>query len=177
MILYHGTDEKSARNIIKNGIDLSFCNEYTDFGKGFYTTNDMRLAESWGHQRGKIEGCRGAIVSFQVEITSIKSSLSVLEFQNADSKWGQFVLNNRNNIKYAKYMAMNLHNHFASFDVVIGPIADGSVSAAAKYLREKGLPINQDILDTITKKDYGVQYSFHTKAAFAALGAPRLRLL
>lgn len=177
MILYHGTDEKSARNILTNGINISFCNEYTDFGKGFYTTDTLRSAEAWGLQRGRIEGCRGAVVSFQIDIMRLRSVLAVLEFETADLTWGQFVFNNRNNLKYAKMMPMTLHNHFAAFDVVIGPIADGSVSETAKYLRENTLPISQDILEKITQKDYGTQFSFHTTAAFDALGIPRVRLL
>ena len=36
MLLYHGTDLRSANNIRKNGIKLSMGDWQTDFGLGFY---------------------------------------------------------------------------------------------------------------------------------------------
>lgn len=47
LILYHGTDDKSAREIIAHGIDLSLCSPLTDFGRGFYTTTNLEQAKNW----------------------------------------------------------------------------------------------------------------------------------
>ena len=48
LCLYHGTDEESALNIIRYGVDLSRCSPLRDFGQGFYTTTHLEQAKSWG---------------------------------------------------------------------------------------------------------------------------------
>jgi len=45
MFLYHGTDRKSADDIIKRGIDMSKSDKGY-FGRGFYTATDEALAKS-----------------------------------------------------------------------------------------------------------------------------------
>lgn len=47
MRLYHGTVFEYAKNIMNNGIDVTFKKSQrgTDFGAGFYTTNFYELAE------------------------------------------------------------------------------------------------------------------------------------
>lgn len=47
LILYHGTDNESARRIIAAGVDLSLCSPLTDFGRGFYTTTNLDQAKNW----------------------------------------------------------------------------------------------------------------------------------
>ena len=42
MKLYHGTDFTSAYAIASNGVDLSYSKNFSDFGKGFYTTPDLK---------------------------------------------------------------------------------------------------------------------------------------
>lgn len=44
MIVYHGTSKRSAKNIISKGIQLRYCT-LGYFGKGFYTTEDITLAQ------------------------------------------------------------------------------------------------------------------------------------
>lgn len=44
-ILYHGTSEKSALNIIKRGVDMRKCSKGY-FGVGFYMADDFALAKS-----------------------------------------------------------------------------------------------------------------------------------
>lgn len=65
MVLYHGTDDKSANNIVKNGIDLYSGSLHTDFGPGFYTTPDIKLAEIWAKRKGIFS--RGAVVSYVID--------------------------------------------------------------------------------------------------------------
>ena len=65
MVLYHGTDEESARKILTNGIDLYAGNTCTDFGQGFYLTPDIVMATQWAQRKGLFT--RGAIVSYKFE--------------------------------------------------------------------------------------------------------------
>ncbi len=53
MILYHGTNLKSAQAIYKNQtVDVSVGSTSVDFGPGFYTTNDLKTAEKWAIRKG-----------------------------------------------------------------------------------------------------------------------------
>jgi hypothetical protein len=64
-IVYHGTDKKSAEDILKNGIDISKC-EGGYFGWAFYTTDDYELAKS-NYADLAEEDCEGVILSFKVD--------------------------------------------------------------------------------------------------------------
>jgi hypothetical protein len=50
-LLYHGTDEIAANNIILTGIRLSSSRPAADFGSGFYLTSNLHQAEQWANQK------------------------------------------------------------------------------------------------------------------------------
>ena len=49
-VLYHGTNSENAKKICK-GINVKRGNEKTDFGKGFYTTDNFKTATIWDYNR------------------------------------------------------------------------------------------------------------------------------
>ena len=50
MTFYHGT------NKLIDSVDLSKSRNRTDFGKGFYFTDDVSTAFSWAIRKSEIEG-------------------------------------------------------------------------------------------------------------------------
>jgi hypothetical protein len=51
LVLYHGTDDRSAQNIMQNGVDLNYCKALSDFGRGFYLTTWLHQAKNWANVR------------------------------------------------------------------------------------------------------------------------------
>ncbi|KAJ7340144.1 hypothetical protein OS493_002871 [Desmophyllum pertusum] len=64
IVLFHGTDHQSAKNILDRGIYLCAGRQKRDFscGKGFYLTNSLDEALNWA----KSTTAKPAIVTFQV---------------------------------------------------------------------------------------------------------------
>lgn len=52
IFLYHGTSKKSANNIKKHGVDLSYSRKNLDFGAGFYLTSNKGQAKNWAYRNG-----------------------------------------------------------------------------------------------------------------------------
>jgi hypothetical protein len=49
IVLYHGTIESYADDIIGNSVDVQLGKPNRDFGPGFYTTTLFRQAEYWAY--------------------------------------------------------------------------------------------------------------------------------
>ncbi|MEK4949271.1 DUF3990 domain-containing protein [Bacillus sp. FSL W8-1127] len=47
LFCFHGTIKRYGEYIENNGIDLDKSRFATDFGKGFYVTNNQKQAEKW----------------------------------------------------------------------------------------------------------------------------------
>ncbi len=62
-VLYHGTDVESAKMICGCGNDLDKCSDKTDFGKGFYTTDDYKIAVNWANRKARVRTSRPAVVT------------------------------------------------------------------------------------------------------------------
>lgn len=62
-VLYHGTDITSAQNIIKHGIKID-ASTGGYFGKGFYTTPDLKLVKS--NYADFAEDNQGVIMEFML---------------------------------------------------------------------------------------------------------------
>lgn len=106
MILYHGT------NVVFNKIDLNFCKELKDFGRGFYTTDDIGMAKRWAYLN-KVRGGGGQyIYSFKVDFKDLRKVLNIHEFKPGIS-WVDYILLNRQGL-----------NKGIDYDIVIGPTAD-----------------------------------------------------
>lgn len=175
MILYHGTDEKSAKSILQSGIDLYAGNERSDFGQGFYTTPDFSMACTWANRKGIFS--RPAVVSFLFDDDYLTKDIHCRVFDTSDLVWAQFIANNRNGYKYACRMRMQENNLRAQYDIVIGQTADGSVAMKVRNLRNSVQPVDEETLCDFKAKTYADQYSFHTAKGIALLSNGRIRLL
>jgi hypothetical protein len=87
LIVFHGTDLNSAKDIKQNGLDLSKCDRGY-FGKAFYVTTDEQLAMSnYADFSGEEEG--GVVLKFEMNPIN-----RILDLRNSDD-WDFYT-----NLKY-----------------------------------------------------------------------------
>ena len=75
---YHGTIKK-AGEAIQQTIDLSKARANTDFGKGFYLTDNLEQAKQWAVSRSRIsrvkgqlkEGLEPVVVYFALDVNKL----------------------------------------------------------------------------------------------------------
>jgi hypothetical protein len=114
MRTYHGSYMKIV------DIDLSKCEPYRDFGKGFYVTNIREQAEYWAARKGHDNGTDGCITEFDfIEAAFDNWKFRVLRFDNYTGEWLDFVVMNRN-----RRLSAPVHD----YDIVEGPVADDKVA-------------------------------------------------
>lgn len=136
-IAYHGTVSCNLESL-KNGINLDLCDGQTDFGKGFYVTNDFVQARIWAcrttetynrsvdvKRRNRVqdvpEYAKPMIIEYKLDVNKIWG-LSKYCFREADDNWKNFIYNNRNNGSRPCLAGNNLNGKYHS---VVGPMADG----------------------------------------------------
>lgn len=176
--LYHGTNQSSALSIITDGIDLSKSKKFLDFGPGFYMTDNIRKAEKWARRKAYILNKRQmlsekpCIVTINIDNAMFKS-LKCKKFETRNNKWAYFIIANRiGSVEIANQLNLLNHNLESKYDVVIGEIADGSISDKAFKIRENISEFSSFSLDDLLPDNgmyYGKQYSLHTSFALSCI--------
>ena len=183
MNVYHGTIRKYAYNIWKRGIILDMSDDDADFGKGFYTSTLPAFAEMTAINKSEKELIKKErekekynrpynpidyepyVVEFEFDET-----IKPLLFENADLRWFQFVINNRNGFYYVKKINDSFHNLQFDYDVVKGPIADGDVVRVANQLLfNNDKATMSDLIGIPFPVKTDIQISFHTVKACETL--------
>lgn len=178
MIVYHGTSNYSAQNIIENGIDFSYGDDSVDNARGFYTTPSKEFAI----QRAKMvtasskgftkdDTLKPVILRIEINDNAF-NSLSVKEFDGCTYEWKEFVLYNRLGKRFLRNQGIVSDNHNLDFkyDVVIDETADAGVGRIVSDVRYKETR-SADITSVIQKiqKSNNVfwdkQVSFHARRA------------
>ncbi|MDR0368218.1 MAG: DUF3990 domain-containing protein [Bacteroidales bacterium] len=122
MKVYHG----SSVEVID--IDLSKCEPYRDFGKGFYVTNIRGQAEYWAERKGEDNNTEGYVTEFEfVETAFDQWNFKVLRFDGYTEEWLDFVVMNRN-----RSLSVPAHD----YDIVEGPVADDKVTRRIRFYLE-----------------------------------------
>lgn len=166
MILYHGTDAGSARDIDVHGINLLAGEPKTDFGQGFYTTIDFNTAAERALHKAIFEDPCVVCVDFD---NKMAETLVFKRFLKPDYQWAQFIINNRNGIIYAEHMKYNKHNLDARYDIVSGQIADGNIMRIARILNREKREVGTEDLKLMLARKFPFQYSFHTEESLACI--------
>ena len=151
MILYHGSNVK-----VKEPILLKVQREL-DFGKGFYTTNDMEQAARWAWRTAKRRGESNAFVTvYEVNEDELKN-ICLLSFDSPNVEWLNFVVKNRK----GEYIAGN-------WDIISGPVADDQTAQVIDLYLEGAYDEEEAIRRFLTQrlKD---QYAFKTDEALKLL--------
>lgn len=114
-ILFHGTDHKSAKQILMQGIYLYAGREKRDFscGEGFYLTNKMEHALNWA----KSTTARPAILIFQVKREDLDNARRLNLNKNIE-KWKEIVSCFRTGKRTAK-----VRKSLTSYDFIEGPMS------------------------------------------------------
>ncbi len=158
MILFHGTDSKSAKSIYdEQTVDVTVGSSKVDFGQGFYMTDDKTRALNWAYRKAVARKGKPALVTIYFDIDAAKPFITSFE---DDLRWGQFIINNRNGLRYISHMVNKEHNLDAKYHITYGRVADIDVLRVADRL----LKTNKELgsLDDILNKSYPFQYVLHT---------------
>jgi len=146
IILYHGTIYEFDK------IDVTKGKWNKDFGRGFYTSRDVRHAERLAIRNKFIEEERFALRGVKKSVTpwlctyefnlDNLAALSVKEFTVVDREWMRFVVLNRESRSKTK-------EH--EYDIVIGPTANDNTRAAIQTVMPltKGQVMTNKAIDAL----------------------------
>lgn len=147
VILFHGTDDCSAIDILNRGIDTNLGMPKQDFsdGFGFYLNNDYKYSETWSFSQTR----KPAVLVFKVPKTFLDKSSSLdLSEEDKRSEWLQTVTEYRSGRPSRK-----LRNKLKTYDIIKGPISQPSDDESKSFEpRENSHQIcitNEDCADEI----------------------------
>ena len=175
MVLYHGTILTYAQNICNNGIDVNYkeSQRKTDFGAGFYVTNNYNFAErcartkSAFHFEDESLNSTPAIVILKYDISN-ERYYRKMYFQKPDKSWGQFVCYHR--FPEVAYKNQLLYEHY---DVVTGPVLDGQLYEFKNIIREHNYILSDEVLSQMVpfqmEHTFAIQKSFHNQDLVSCL--------
>lgn len=107
-IVYHGT------NVDFDTPDISKCNKNSDFGQGFYLTEDLEMAKKWVSRK------KGDAFVYEYDLNY--KGLKTYKFE-PDLEWLAFICINREYRGYELLLNFDMKK-YEKFDVLIGPVAD-----------------------------------------------------
>lgn len=159
--LYHGTDIISARNIYDaQSADVSLGSLEVDFGPGFYLTDDFETARQWAGRKALVRSSKPAVITAMFDEDAAGN---IIERFAEDLRWGRFVINNRNGIRYIERVAFKENNLDARYAITYGRIADFYVRNISRELKDTGKMLTD--IKCILNEKYAMQYAFHTQEA------------
>ena len=157
MFLYHGT------NIYFEQIDLTLCNQYKDFGKAFYLSDNVQQARDVAASRVDFFGGEPIILTFEFDEFRLNDgSLQVKIFHDGyTEEWADFIYAHRDETVYPP------HQH--PFDYVYGPIANDRVGAQIRKFRNGDIDKAQFLLKLRYMRGITFQHAFCTPKALQCL--------
>lgn len=181
VLLYHGTIDKYADDILQNGVLLRKSKPSLDFGPGFYTTPDKNFAITTAKRRMKrynlFRKNKEDHVGWRVlEFECNEECLSVLNeksFIEANDTWARFILANRCTNSDVHATFDNNIDH--RYDIVRGPTSDGTNAALTPII--KAIDLGELKIEDV---DYAAfapskhgswndQFSFHTVKSLSCI--------
>ena len=154
-VLYHGTDHRSARNILSRGICLTAGRLKRDFscGTGFYLTMNLDEAVNWALSTTK----KPAILVFQVNGKELDSAKR-LDLNNDVGRWREIVTSFRSGRRTA-----NTRKSVSVYDLIEGPQATMSYDDSSRELLWKRKSssyqmclISEDLAETFKKSLHSI---------------------
>lgn len=105
-IIYHGTDIKSAHNIVEKGVTPFVSGQHgKEFGSAFYTTPDSRVADFFGSTIA--DGFEGVVLPFKLKTDKI-AHITEENIQDINQLWTAFYVKHAPNAKYFKEAGVEL---------------------------------------------------------------------
>lgn len=193
MLLYHGTDNGSAENIITCGVDFNKCDRFTDNARGFYLSKNKEFAKERARTM-TFSPDKPVVIEMYFDEEEAKKNLNIRNFEHTTDDWKFFVAFNRTGLD--KFDLMNsffpnkLHNLDFKYDVVIDIPADAGISSITdkidlilddvntlkrplKVCRENVLELINSICEGNVEPE-AKQYSFHTARSLKYLRFRRI---
>lgn len=156
--LYHGTTSEAAKSILDTGIKLNASIHPGDFGVGFYLAPHLKQAVFHANKRRRKhrqELSYGVILHYEID-SAILQSMNCLEFRFKSYDWGEMVYQQR------------VLNNDTTHDVIVGPIADGSIPGIITACKTGSIS-KSDFIRAAGLGVLGIQYAFKTELAVNAL--------
>ena len=126
-LYFHGTDHKSAKNILENGINLREGAPRCDFshGKGFYVTNDFMYALPYAHSQTKA----AAVIVFNICDAYLRG-LRCLDLSGPGNHNNWLSVTNffKSGEQQSNRPGQRLYNQIVNCHYIIGPISGGGVA-------------------------------------------------
>lgn len=177
MQLFHGTDSRSASNILKNGIDLSRGDRSVDYGPGFYSTPNLRYARRRAESVTLMRGGKAAklhpvVLVFEFQPPDENGGLRRLCFETPSIDWKMFILYNRCIPLGYCMQEYHISNLKGEFDIVEGLPADAGVSNIVTALVNGRISLEEALqkIGLSGDPDWGdMQISFHTERAISCI--------
>lgn len=155
---FHGTDHKSARNIIRNGIDLQRgkdCGDFSD-GNGFYLTSSYTFAHHW--PQSMMKKSNTAVLVFKIKNDAFTESKG-LTFDTADENWEKCVGFFRNG-KDSAWAKGRKARELKGASFICGPISkDGS---KIKYAHWRPSPRSPLMFQLCLKNEFLAEEFFNS---------------
>jgi hypothetical protein len=176
--LYHG----SCIEILVP--DLSFSRRATDFGSGFYLTDNREQADEIALDRGDLKGLAYGVNNQYAYFE--KNAVLRFDFERADMQWLEFVLFNRDTRSREYVNQARCQELLATYDIIVGPVADDDLSPTINELiitlqnlltnsPERVSRAKSDTIADLRPYRYKYQVCFKTPAALGNLGFVRSR--
>lgn len=153
MKLYHGS------NILIDKVDFSKCHPFKDFGCGFYLTDNIEHARNMAFRRFMRFGGKECVSAFEFNYKEANENLKIKIFDNPSEEWAMFVMMNRSE---------NISHPAHDYDIVIGPIADDSVSMSFRLYQDGYISI-YELVNRLEYKELSTQFFFHNASAIKFL--------
>jgi len=153
MNLYHGSIAE-----VKNPQIIVHKNRGLDFGYGFYTTTNKKQAINFTKNVMERTGIATRKVSvYEFEQDKAMQELDVLQFQEPNLEWLEFIKQNRFSTYEGKI-----------YDLVIGPVANDDIFPTLQAYLEGIVPAEATIASLKVKTLYN-QYCFLTEKSLTFL--------
>ena len=152
MILYHGS------NVAIDHIELEKSKPFTDFGQGFYLSENEEQALDMAQLKALTFGGKPFVSKFEFDTSLMHNSdLRIKIFKEYSEEWADFVFANREGTDVEHY------------DIVYGPIANDKVGLQIRKLKDGSIDKTEFLNRLKYMKGITFQYYFGTERAIKHL--------
>ena len=148
MTVYHGS------TVLVETPKIMHSERKLDFGRGFYTTYNHEQAVRWSKRVADRQKAQTRIINeYRFDLTAAKEQLQVIQFDQPDVMWLDFVSMNRNG-----------HTSPNPYDIVMGPVANDVVYTTV-LLYEQGFLDKATTIQQLKVQKLYNQILFHSEAS------------
>ena len=157
MRIYHGS------TAIVEEPSIIRCEIGSDFGYGFYTTDNKEQANSWAKRRAMFENRKGirhahlVINIYECNDCSVANVLKIKEFDGITMEWLDMIVNWKRDLSHAH-----------PYDIVIGKIINDDVSETLSYVLQ-GFMKKEEALERLEGQKINNQIAFCSEKALSYL--------